>query len=208
MSRYPTRFSSSFQVSNEDFRKLCSTLSREESERVFTLCRNRAKLYANTYLRRQTDQSSRQLCSHAAAINGSIGSVDDRALRYTVAEYLSPITELSQPSHTPHVGWSVLQAIKFLRAAGWFHRDISVGYIGFHLVFGCQGVIVKLLDFDLSKEIGSSSKASHGTGTLPFMSIELLENPTAVHVDGKEEYGDGKEDSGDGDGEYDYPLIY
>ncbi|KAG9048487.1 hypothetical protein FS837_012743 [Tulasnella sp. UAMH 9824] len=136
--------------------------------------------------------------------------VDDRTLRYTVAEYLSPITKLSQPFHIPHIGWSVLQAIKFLNRAGWYHRDISVGNIGFKLDSDCQGVIVKLLDFDLSKEIGSKSKGPHWTGTLPFMSIEILENPEVVHkvgfevealiwvllwivqvyVEGKEEYGD------------------
>ncbi|KIO33723.1 hypothetical protein M407DRAFT_17338 [Tulasnella calospora MUT 4182] len=134
--------------------------------------------------------------------------VDDRALQYTVSEYLSPVTELSQPFHIPHIGWSVLQAINFLKGAGWFHRDISVGNIGFQLVPNCGGAIVKLLDFDLSKEIGSSSNAPHWTGTLPFMSIELLEVPKVVHklgfevealmwtllwivrvyVDGKEEY--------------------
>ncbi|KIO33724.1 hypothetical protein M407DRAFT_17339 [Tulasnella calospora MUT 4182] len=110
--------------------------------------------------------------------------VDDRALRYTVAEYLSPILELSEPFHIPHIGWSVVQAIKFLKGAGWFHRDISVGNIGFQLVSGCQGVIVKLLDFDLSKEIGSSSKAPHWTGTLPFMSIELLQFGEGVYKRG------------------------
>ncbi|KAG8912386.1 hypothetical protein FRC00_004622 [Tulasnella sp. 408] len=136
--------------------------------------------------------------------------VDDRVLRYTVAECLSPVTKLSQPFHIPHIGWSVLQAIKFLKRAGWFHSDISVGNIGFKFLSDCQGVIVKLLDFDLSKEIGSNSKGPHWTGTLPFMSIELLENREAVHkigfevealmwvllwivqvyVEGKEEYGD------------------
>ncbi|KAG8905339.1 hypothetical protein FRC00_013323, partial [Tulasnella sp. 408] len=101
----------------------------------------------------------------------------DRALRYTVTEYLSPISELSQPFHIPYIGWSVLQAIKFLNDRGWFHSDISIGNMGFAIVPNCEGVLVKLHDFDLSKQHGSVSGTPHWAGTLPFMSIELLEDP-------------------------------
>ncbi|KIO23494.1 hypothetical protein M407DRAFT_27022 [Tulasnella calospora MUT 4182] len=105
----------------------------------------------------------------------------DRALRHTITEYLNPITELSRPFHIPHIGWSVLQAIKFLNSLGWFHRDISIGNMGFAMVQPCNGVLVKLHDFDLSKEHGSASGAPHWTGTLPFMSIELLTYPDMEH---------------------------
>lgn len=77
-------------------------------------------------------------------------------------------------------------------------------------------MIVKLLDFDLSKRIGSNSGDPHWTGTLPFMSIELLENPNAEHRLGFEVealiwtllwivrvYADGKE----AHGKEEHPLI-
>ncbi|KAG9039014.1 hypothetical protein FS837_001078 [Tulasnella sp. UAMH 9824] len=108
----------------------------------------------------------------------------DRALRYTVTEYLNPLSELSKPFHIPHIGWSVLQAIKFLNDRGWFHRDIRVGNMGFAIVPECEGVLVKLHDFDLSKQRGSVSGTSHWTGTLPFMSIELLRSSQTEHMIG------------------------
>ncbi|KIO22315.1 hypothetical protein M407DRAFT_119421 [Tulasnella calospora MUT 4182] len=53
--------------------------------------------------------------------------------------------------------------------------------MGFAMVLPCNGVLVKLHDFDLSKEHGSASVAPHWTGTLPFMSIELLIHPGMEH---------------------------
>ncbi|KAG8905160.1 hypothetical protein FRC00_013432 [Tulasnella sp. 408] len=122
--------------------------------------------------------------SRRARFGEPITVAHDRALRYTITEYLNPINELSQPFHIPHIGWSVLQAIKFLNGRGWFHRDISIGNMGFAIEPECKGVLVKLHDFDLSKQHGSVSRTSHWTGTLPFMSIELLRNPQMEHMIG------------------------
>ncbi|KIO26883.1 hypothetical protein M407DRAFT_23827 [Tulasnella calospora MUT 4182] len=112
--------------------------------------------------------------------------VDDRALRHTVLEYLNPITELSQPFHIPSIGWNIMQAINFLNDMQWYHRDISIGNMGFSIHPDCGGVLIKLHDFDLSKHHSSNSGAPHWTGTLPFMSIELLEQPTVEHKIGFE----------------------
>ncbi|KIO26886.1 hypothetical protein M407DRAFT_23830 [Tulasnella calospora MUT 4182] len=112
--------------------------------------------------------------------------VDDRALRHTVLEYLSPITKLSQPFHISSIGWNVMQAIRFLNDMQWFHRDISIGNMGFSVLPQCGGVLIKLHDFDLSKRRSSNSGAPHWTGTLPFMSTELLLNPKAEHKIGFE----------------------
>ncbi|KIO16504.1 hypothetical protein M407DRAFT_246967 [Tulasnella calospora MUT 4182] len=101
--------------------------------------------------------------------------VDDRALRHTVVEYLNPITKLSQPFHVRHIGWSILNAIGFLNDNGWFHRDISIGNMGFVTLPECGGVLVKLHDFDLSKAHNSPQDNPHWTGTLPFVAIGLLE---------------------------------
>ncbi|KAG8972424.1 hypothetical protein FRB90_010221, partial [Tulasnella sp. 427] len=65
----------------------------------------------------------------------------DRALQFVGLKSLRPITELSQPFHIPYIGWSVLQAIKFLNAQGLFHGDISVGNIGYEYLPPCHGVI-------------------------------------------------------------------
>ncbi|KAG8943667.1 hypothetical protein FRC00_011027, partial [Tulasnella sp. 408] len=107
--------------------------------------------------------------------------IGDRALRHTVLEYLSPITTLSQPFHIRSIGWNVMQAIGFLNDMDWYHRDISIGNIGFSSLPECGGVLIKLHDFDLSKNHSSNSGAPHWTGTLPFMSIELLEQPKIHH---------------------------
>ncbi|KAG9047171.1 hypothetical protein FS837_002863 [Tulasnella sp. UAMH 9824] len=107
--------------------------------------------------------------------------VGDRALRHTVLEYLSPVTTLSQPFHIRSIGWSVMQAIGFLNDMEWYHRDISIGNIGFSSLLKCGGVLIKLHDFDLSKNHSSNSGAPHWTGTVPFMSIELLEQPETHH---------------------------
>ncbi|KAG9049584.1 hypothetical protein FS837_009784 [Tulasnella sp. UAMH 9824] len=104
--------------------------------------------------------------------------VHDRALRHTVLEYLNPITDLSRPFHVPHIGWSILSAIGFLNEKKWFHRDISIGNMGFEIL-DCGGVVVKLHDFDLSKRHNSPQDNSHWTGTLPFVAIGLLECPKA-----------------------------
>ncbi|KAG8918203.1 hypothetical protein FRC01_002000, partial [Tulasnella sp. 417] len=108
----------------------------------------------------------------------------DRALRHTITEYLNPITALYKPFHIPHIGWSVLQAIKFLNNQGWFHRDISIGNMGFTTVTGCDGVVVKLHDFDLSEKHGLRSGTPDWIGTLPFMSIELLAQEETDHMIG------------------------
>ncbi|KAG8920788.1 hypothetical protein FRC01_000589 [Tulasnella sp. 417] len=112
--------------------------------------------------------------------------VDDRALRHTVLEYLKPITELSQPFHIPSIAWNIMQAIKFLNENEWFHRDISIGNMGFSLRPECGGAVIKLHDFDLSMHHTSNSATSHWTGTVPFMSIELLSQTSAPHMIGFE----------------------
>ncbi|KIO18051.1 hypothetical protein M407DRAFT_32278 [Tulasnella calospora MUT 4182] len=107
--------------------------------------------------------------------------LDDRALRHTVLEYLNPITKLSDPWHVPYIGWSVLKAIQFLNEKRWYHRDISIGNMGFLTLPECRGVLVKLHDFDLSKNHGSSSETPHWTGTLPFMALGLLKHQESPH---------------------------
>ncbi|KAG8984059.1 hypothetical protein FRB90_005594, partial [Tulasnella sp. 427] len=69
-------------------------------------------------------------------------------------------------------------AIKFLKAQGLFHRDISVGNIGYEYLPPCHGAIVKLPDLDPSYH--------HRTGTLPLMSIVLLREITQEHKVGFE----------------------
>ncbi|KAG8917156.1 hypothetical protein FRC01_002635 [Tulasnella sp. 417] len=129
--------------------------------------------------------------------------VDDRALRHTVLEYLNPITKLSKPFHISFIGWNILQgmydfvfsslrflllaqAIKFLNSMRWFHCDISIGNMGYSVRPGCGGAVIKLHDFDLSKHHTQNSGTSHRTGTVPFMSIELLEETSAPHMIGFE----------------------
>ncbi|KAG8912540.1 hypothetical protein FRC01_005047, partial [Tulasnella sp. 417] len=112
--------------------------------------------------------------------------VDDRTLRHTVLEYLNPITKLSQPFHIPSIGWNIMQAIEFLNSMEWFHRDISIGNMGYSLHPKCGGTVIKLHDFDLSKHHTQNSGTSHWAGTVPFMSIELLEETSAPHMIGFE----------------------
>ncbi|KAG8896791.1 hypothetical protein FRC01_011621, partial [Tulasnella sp. 417] len=113
--------------------------------------------------------------------------VNERALRHTVLEYLGPVTDLSQPFHIPSIGWSIMQAIKFLNDMQWYHCDISVGNIGFRFIPNCGGVSIKLHDFDLAKHHNTSNSGGPPPmGTLPFMSIELLERPTSPQMIGFE----------------------
>ncbi|KIO24431.1 hypothetical protein M407DRAFT_101275 [Tulasnella calospora MUT 4182] len=53
--------------------------------------------------------------------------------------------------------------------------------MGFATLRDCQGIVVKLHDFDLSKRHESPPANSHWTGTLPFVAIALLENQDADH---------------------------
>ncbi|KIO20669.1 hypothetical protein M407DRAFT_29725 [Tulasnella calospora MUT 4182] len=121
--------------------------------------------------------------AYRRAVFGAAASIirHDRALRHTVLEYLHPITKLSEPGHIPYIGWSVLKAIQFLNTKSWYHRDISISNMGFAYE-PCKGVLVKLLDFDLSKQHSSGSDTPHWTGTLPFMAVGLLQDPKSEHV--------------------------
>ncbi|KAG8990410.1 hypothetical protein FRB90_001767 [Tulasnella sp. 427] len=102
----------------------------------------------------------------------------DRPPKRLTVEYFLPITELSQPFHVPHIGWSVLQgftAIKSLNGVGWLHGDVSTTNIVFSRVSGCDGVAVKVLDLGLSKQNNENSGLPHRTGSRPFKAIPLLE---------------------------------
>ncbi|KAG8920787.1 hypothetical protein FRC01_000588 [Tulasnella sp. 417] len=140
------------------------------------------------------EQTGAQVSSRRAKFGQPTPSVvHDRALRHTVLEYLNPITQLSQPFHIPSIGWNIMQdsywwpeAIKFLNNMGWFHGDISIGNMGFSLHPKCKAAVIKLHDFDLSKRHALNSGTSHWTGTVPFMSIELLEQTNAPHMIGFE----------------------
>ncbi|KAG8920785.1 hypothetical protein FRC01_000586 [Tulasnella sp. 417] len=79
-----------------------------------------------------------------------------------------------------------MQAIKSLNEKEWFHRDISIGNMGFSLRPECGGAVIKLHDFDLSKSHTSNSGTSHWAGTVPFMPIELLEKRNVPHMIGFE----------------------
>ncbi|KAG8905410.1 hypothetical protein FRC01_008368, partial [Tulasnella sp. 417] len=77
--------------------------------------------------------------------------------------------------------------IRFLNDMQWYHCDISVGNIGFRFIPNCGGVSIKLHDFDLAKHHHTSNSGGpHPMGTLPFMSIELLERPNAPQMIGFE----------------------
>lgn len=58
--------------------------------------------------------------------------------------------------------------------------------MGFVILPSCKGVVVKLHDFDLSKRHNSPSEAPHRTGTLPFISIAVLEDPKSKYKIGFE----------------------
>ncbi|KAG8947055.1 hypothetical protein FRC04_011235 [Tulasnella sp. 424] len=90
-----------------------------------------------------------------------------------VERLIEVITSFTQLS-TWAVRFKGLGNTLFLNTPGYADGEISTG-------FARDPNCERLLDFDLSNRIGSSSGAPHWTGTLPFMPIELLKHPNAEH---------------------------
>ncbi|KAK0479954.1 hypothetical protein EDD18DRAFT_1206454 [Armillaria luteobubalina] len=125
------------------------------------------------------DDSVQKLISETVTggqyVGGRDGAYEERLLRITVLEELSPITSLRNDRDYAQVFVDILQCHKWLyEHPKILHRDISIANIMYRMD-DKGNVLGVLIDFDLSSLIPIEEATSlRRTGTPPYMAFDLL----------------------------------
>lgn len=106
-----------------------------------------------------------------------------RVFYVIVFRRLEPITSLSDPEFRD-AWWQIVVCHYILWKGGVYHRDISPSNLMFYRL-PCGHVIGVLNDYDLSSIQDDCARGNERTGTVPFMSIDLL---TLSGLDGAVEH--------------------
>ncbi|PAV20031.1 other 1 kinase [Pyrrhoderma noxium] len=110
-----------------------------------------------------------------------------RVLRFIISERLEPITSLTDLEEFKTAFRDIFHVIHYLAISkdGIIHRDINISNLMYRRLEddSVQGV---LNDWDVASTSHTESDSEHTnmhTGTMPFMSIDLHEDPPPVHME-------------------------
>ncbi|KAG2744858.1 hypothetical protein P692DRAFT_20742868 [Suillus brevipes Sb2] len=122
--------------------------------------------------------------THIRKALGMSNAAEGSCVFYVVVfRRLEPITSLSGPEFRD-AWWQIVICHYILWKGGVYHRDISPSNLMFYRL-PCGHVIGVLNDYDLSSIQGDCARGNECTGTVPFMSIDLL---TLSGLDGAVEH--------------------
>ncbi|CAL1697096.1 unnamed protein product [Somion occarium] len=110
---------------------------------------------------------------------------EERCQHFIIFKKYKPIELVLSPCNMDHVFNQLLDCLHKLRyEVNMLHHDISLS----NLMYEMRGTVVWLIlnDFDLATRLDEHGRplgatGSHRTGTLPFMSVDLLERPETPH---------------------------